>query len=94
MLTHVRLRASSINDQERSARLSHIIGPVVESWQNHMQQNSLANLDSFRQWLGLDQFPHIFAEYNASNIEDWSNCPLNDQALAVKEEIGKRSQVS
>lgn len=58
-----------------------------------MLHNSLASLDSFREWLGLDQFPQIFAEYNASNVEDWSNCRLNDRASAVKEDIAKRSQV-
>lgn len=83
----INLRASVSDNSECKARLHHTIKPLVDSWQSNDIDRALADFDSFRLGLGLEQFPRVFLESNASKIEDWSNYALSESAMKLKASI-------
>ena len=59
----------------------------MSKWQSAELSTSLQSFEGFCNLLGLSGFQDYYIKRNASQISDWSQCPLDEEGLAIKARI-------
>lgn len=88
-----RVHAVTVDQNTREARLKVEIDQLVRSWSDPALTQSLSTFQSFCQQLGLSEFPDYFISRNAAQIEDWSQVPLNNEGLVLRDRISSAAEV-
>jgi exportin-5 len=92
-LTRNSQRAPNIDSAERNARLENYVNQTLVKWSNPQFCNSLQSFEGFCSLLGLTNFQEFFFKKNASQVEDWTSVPLDEEGLALKARIDAAQQV-
>lgn len=91
---HQRHRAKGIETQAKVDNLRHFIEPVKASWQEPQIRASLSSYNGFCESLGLDKAQQYLVKHNAHRIADWGSVQLDDDGLALQNEMEARLKVS
>lgn len=84
-------RTSSVDENEKAARIKTMMQPVLDAWRDERLRSSVQDFEGFCTLLGLDQFPNYFLTNKAQSIADWSSVPLSPDARALRETITART---
>ena len=83
-------RASKLDTQTKVDSLRRFIDPVKASWQEPSIRASLSSYASFCESLGLDKAQAYLLKRNAHQNSDWGNTQLDDEGLALQNEMEER----
>ena len=75
------------------SKLRDFIDPVKGQWQVDSLQSSIQNYAGFCELLALDKAQAYMAKHRADQIQDWGSCPLDDEGLAIQNELESRLKV-
>ena len=84
MIVH---RASGIDPDVRMDRLSKMLGPVYDAWQNPQLTASLASMQTFCEGLGMGELAEFYKAYGFDRSADWAAQQLDEAGQARQADI-------
>jgi exportin-5 len=84
-------RANNIDDATRKARLWSFMEPLSLAWQDAGLQEIVSTFETFCQSQCFNQVGPFLLSIEASNLETWSEVPLDPLGLQLQAEMGSRA---
>ncbi|PNP56453.1 hypothetical protein THARTR1_03149 [Trichoderma harzianum] len=83
-------RAKSLDAQAKIQKLREFVEPVKAQWQEENIKSAVESYSGFCELLGLDKAQAYLVSRQAHNIKDWGSCELDEEGLALQNELEER----